>query len=74
MLRAPKTYNFAKYDDIVVHMKKITDRLGADVAIDAAGAEADGNQPEKWPGERSIEHKFLTPVFGTSCPPRACPG
>ena len=26
-------------------------------------------QPEKWPRERSIEHKFLTPVFGTSCPP-----
>ena len=28
-------------------------------------------QPEKWPRERSIEHKFLTPVFGTSCPQRA---
>ena len=27
-------------------------------------------QPEKWPRERSIEHKFLTPVFGTSCPPK----
>ena len=27
-------------------------------------------QPEKWPRERSIEHKFLTPVFGTSCPPQ----
>ena len=26
-------------------------------------------QPEKWPRERSIEHAFLTPVFGTSCPP-----
>jgi hypothetical protein len=23
-------------------------------------------QPEKWPRERSNEHKFLTPVFGTS--------
>src|SRR5687767_4946504 len=32
----------AEYDDIVVHMKKITDHLGADVAIDAVGAEADG--------------------------------
>lgn len=38
-----ETYNFAEYDDIVVHMKKITDHLGADVAIDAVGAEADGN-------------------------------
>lgn len=25
-------------------------------------------QPEKWPRERSIEHKFLTPVFGTAQP------
>lgn len=27
-------------------------------------------QPETWPRERSIEHAFLTPVFGTSAPPR----
>jgi len=38
-----ETYNFTEYDDIIVHMKKITDYLGADVAIDAVGAEADGN-------------------------------
>jgi S-(hydroxymethyl)glutathione dehydrogenase / alcohol dehydrogenase len=38
-----ETYNFAEYDDIVVEMKKATDHLGADVAIDAVGAEADGN-------------------------------
>ena len=38
-----ETCNFTEYDDIVVHMKKITDPLGADVAIDAVGAEADGN-------------------------------
>jgi hypothetical protein len=31
-------------------------------------------QPENWPRERSIEHKFLTPVFGTSCPPRGLSG
>jgi hypothetical protein len=31
-------------------------------------------QPEKWPRERSIEHKFLTPVFGTSCPPTGLSG
>src|SRR3954447_6692383 len=29
-----ETYNFVEYDDIVVQMKKITDHLGADVAID----------------------------------------
>ncbi|MET0415636.1 MAG: hypothetical protein ABW022_06410 [Actinoplanes sp.] len=31
-------------------------------------------QPELWPRERSIEHAFLTPVFGTSCPPRGLSG
>jgi hypothetical protein len=31
-------------------------------------------QPEKWPRERSIEHKFLTPVFGTSAPPSGVSG
>ena len=31
-------------------------------------------QPENWPRERSIEHQFLTPVFGTSCPPRGLSG
>ena len=31
-------------------------------------------QPEKWPRERSMEHKFLTPVFGTSCPPKGISG
>ncbi len=38
-----ETYNFADYDDIVVEMKRATDFLGADVVIDAVGAEADGN-------------------------------
>lgn len=31
-------------------------------------------QPQRWPRERSIEHKFLTPVFGTSCPPKGVSG
>ena len=31
-------------------------------------------QPEKWPRERSIEHAMLTPVFGTSTPPRGLSG
>jgi hypothetical protein len=31
-------------------------------------------QPETFPRERSIEHKFLTPVFGTSCPPKGLSG
>ncbi|WP_432565402.1 hypothetical protein [Kineococcus sp. SYSU DK003] len=31
-------------------------------------------QEERWPRERSIEHAFLTPVFGTSCPPKGLSG
>jgi hypothetical protein len=31
-------------------------------------------QAERWPRERSIEHKFLTPVFGTSRPPKGLSG
>lgn len=31
-------------------------------------------QQEKRPRERSIEHKFLTPVFGTSAPLKGCSG
>jgi hypothetical protein len=32
------------------------------------------NQPEKWPRERSIEHAFLPPVFGTAQPPKGVSG
>ncbi|MFB2582770.1 zinc-dependent alcohol dehydrogenase [Herbiconiux sp. P15] len=38
-----ETYNYTEHDDIVVTMKRATDYLGADVVIDAVGAEADGN-------------------------------
>ncbi|MER7798259.1 zinc-dependent alcohol dehydrogenase [Microbacterium sp. NPDC096154] len=38
-----ETLNFAEHDDVVVELKKQTDHLGADVVIDAVGAEADGN-------------------------------
>jgi len=38
-----ETVNFKECDDIVVEMKRTTEFLGADVAIDAVGAEADGN-------------------------------
>jgi hypothetical protein len=31
-------------------------------------------QPEKWPRERSIEHAFVTPVFGTAQPPKGLAG
>jgi len=31
-------------------------------------------QPEKWPRERSVEHAFVTPVFGTAQPPKGLSG
>jgi hypothetical protein len=31
-------------------------------------------QPENWPRERSVEHAFLPPVFGTSTPPKGASG
>lgn len=42
-----------------------------DFREDLTGAHWDfpERQPEKWPRERSIEHRFLTPVFGTAQPP-----
>jgi hypothetical protein len=44
--------------------------------LEATGAHWDipEQQPEKWPRERSTEHGRLTPVFGTSCPPRGLSG
>jgi threonine dehydrogenase-like Zn-dependent dehydrogenase len=38
-----ETLNFNQVNDVVVELKKQTDGLGADVVIDAVGAEADGN-------------------------------
>jgi threonine dehydrogenase-like Zn-dependent dehydrogenase len=39
-----ETINFMQVDDIVVHIKKLTDWLGADVCIDAVGCEAVGDK------------------------------
>jgi hypothetical protein len=43
---------------------------------EATGAHWDfpERQHERYPRERSPEHKFLTPVFGTACPPRGMSG
>ena len=37
-----ETINFTQVDDVVVTLKKMTDYLGADVCIEAVGAESDG--------------------------------
>jgi hypothetical protein len=49
-------------------------RLKLDPAATGAHWHFPERQPEKWPRERSIEHEFLTPVFGTSTPPRGLSG
>ena len=49
-------------------------RMQFDLARTGAHWDFPERQPEKWPRERSIEHKFLTPVFGTSCPPKGLSG
>jgi hypothetical protein len=43
---------------------------------DATGAHWDfpERQLPRQPRERSLEHKFLTPVFGTTCPPKGLSG
>jgi threonine dehydrogenase-like Zn-dependent dehydrogenase len=38
-----ETINFLEHKDIIVFIKRLTDYLGADVCIDAVGAEADGS-------------------------------
>jgi threonine dehydrogenase-like Zn-dependent dehydrogenase len=38
-----EVWNYDELDDVVLEMKRQTDFLGADVVIDAVGAEADGN-------------------------------
>ena len=38
-----ETYSFARHPDVVMLLKELTNGLGTDVAIDAVGAEADGN-------------------------------
>jgi hypothetical protein len=49
-------------------------RLQFDPNLSGAHWNFPERQPQKWPRERSIEHKFLTPVFGTSCPPKGLSG
>ncbi|HYO33440.1 MAG TPA: hypothetical protein VES21_11385 [Nocardioidaceae bacterium] len=49
-------------------------RLQFDPNLSGAHWDFPERQPENWPRERSIEHAFLTPVFGTSCPPKGVSG
>lgn len=45
-----------------------------DINLSGAHWDFPERQPEHWSRERSPEHKFLTPVFGTACPPKGASG
>jgi threonine dehydrogenase-like Zn-dependent dehydrogenase len=47
-----ETLDYDEYDDVVVELKKQTDFLGADVVIEAVGAEADGNLTQQLAGPK----------------------
>ncbi|RAK69880.1 zinc-dependent alcohol dehydrogenase [Hymenobacter edaphi] len=49
-----EAYNFKEMDDPVVFVKKITDWIGADVVIDAVGAEAAGNTMQTITGRKLL--------------------
>lgn len=49
-----EAYNFEEMDDPVVFLKKTTDWMGADVCIDAVGAEASGNTLQTITGKRLL--------------------
>src|SRR3954447_26439807 len=60
--------------DLDPHDRPAVPRERYDPAASGARWELPEQQPEKWPRERSIEHSRLTPVFGTSCPPKGVSG
>jgi threonine dehydrogenase-like Zn-dependent dehydrogenase len=49
-----EAYNFKEMDDPVVFLKKATDWMGADVCIDAVGAEAAGNVMQTITGRKLL--------------------
>ena len=49
-------------------------KLQFDPTLSGAHWEFPERQEEKYPRERSIEHRFLTPVFGTSAPLKGLSG
>jgi threonine dehydrogenase-like Zn-dependent dehydrogenase len=49
-----EAYNFEEIDDPVVFVKKITDWMGADVCIDAVGAEAAGSAMQTITGRKLL--------------------
>jgi hypothetical protein len=60
--------------DLDPHDRPAVPKMKYDPQATGAHWRFPARQPENWPRERSIEHQFLTPVFGTSTPPRALSG
>ena len=48
-----ETVNFREVDDVVAHLKKMTDGRGADVCIDAVGCEAQGSLAQTFLGVKA---------------------
>lgn len=49
-----EAYNYESIGDPVLFIKKQTDYLGADVVIDAVGAEASGSKMQTWTGRKML--------------------
>ncbi|MCE7031466.1 glutathione-dependent formaldehyde dehydrogenase [Lysobacter sp. GX 14042] len=49
-----ETVDFSEVDDMAVHIKKMTDWLGADVCIDAVGCDAAGNALQTLTGKKMM--------------------
>lgn len=56
------------------HDRPAVPRLQFNPGLTGAHWDLPERQPENRPRERSIEHQFLTPVFGTSCPTHGLSG
>ena len=56
------------------HDRPSVPRERFDPELTGAHWELPERQPEKRPREMSMEHESLTPVFGTSCPPKGVSG
>lgn len=85
----PYTSNDPNHRPSVEHLRENIVGWGLDLArnarpavpkekfdLEATGAHWDfpERQLERYPREHSIEHRMLTPVFGTACPPRGFSG
>ncbi|NMR21010.1 hypothetical protein [Cellulomonas fimi] len=60
--------------DLDPRMRPSVPKERFDPGLNGAHWEFPDRQPETRPRERSIEHAFLTPVFGTSAPPKGLSG